>query len=116
MTTQFSLDLGLARKVSGLTQRDCALLLAIHQTTLSDYEIGKRRPNIRQICGLSLIYGKSFQSLFDTVLEEERIEMADRLRVLPDAPKHWLATVNRSKTLQKLEERLVEKLLKNGRA
>ena len=106
MSTQFSRDLSLARKVAGLTQRDCAHLLAIHQTTLSEYELGKRRPSLRHICGLSLIYGKSFQSLFDTILDEERTDMLDRLRVLPDAPKHWLASVNRGNTLQRLEARI----------
>ncbi len=106
MTNEFALDLKLARKKAGFTQRDCAHLLAVHPATLSDLENGKRPPRLAQLCELSLIYGRSFQSLFNEIIETAKHELSDRLQSLPDAPKDWISSVNREYSLDRLAERL----------
>ena len=72
MSTEFALDLRLARRKAGFTQRDCAHLLAIPTAILAQLESGKRLPSLVQICTLSVIYGRSFESLFGAILNEAR--------------------------------------------
>ncbi|MCB2052416.1 MAG: helix-turn-helix transcriptional regulator, partial [Novosphingobium sp.] len=64
MNTQLALDLRLARRKAGFTQDDAAHLLGVRAPRLSVLEQGRKRPNLVQICTLSLIYGRSFESLF----------------------------------------------------
>lgn len=110
MTTEFALDLRLARRKAGLIQRDCAHLLAIHPGTLSTLEHGGRLPTVNQICSLSLIYGRSFESLFAEIMGEARLNLLRRLDTLPKTARHCSATVNRQATLTRLYHRLQAEL------
>ncbi len=67
MITEFALDLRLARRKSGLSQKEVAYLLSIDQSTYSDFERGEKVPSLKQICQLSLIYGRSFHSYFERI-------------------------------------------------
>ena len=104
----FTLDLKVARKKAGLTQVDCAHLLAITPTLVSQIETGKRMPTVREICTLSLIYGRSFESLFAGIFKDARSDLRERLTTIPDAPKHWLARDNRQYQLNRLARQLLE--------
>lgn len=106
MSTEFGLDLRLARRKSGFTQCDIAQLINSHQSTIASLEKGKWLPTIRQICMLSLIYGRSFESLFAEVLTEVRIEMRQSLPSLPTVNVHSALSSNREASLKKLERRL----------
>jgi len=106
MTTNFALDLRVARKKSGLNQIDCAHLLDVHPSRISKLESGKRPPSVREICTLSLIYGKSFESLFGSVFESARQLLRDQLATMPKGSKHWLGRLNRNRTLNAIAERL----------
>lgn len=108
MSTQFAHDLRLARKKSGFTQGDIAHLLAAHQSIVSDFEQGKLRPGLDQIIELSLIYGRSFESFFATLMDECRARLTDRLKSLPEKEKHSAHTFNRPSSLQKLKRRLAD--------
>lgn len=108
MTTQFSLDLRLARRKAGYTQDDLSHLLSVQQSLISDLEHGKDRPSLEQIIDLSLIYGRSIESLFDMLMAERRGALADRLSDLPDLSNATVHTFNRDSSLQRLEERLTE--------
>ena len=106
MINEFTLDLKVARKRSGLTQIDCAHLLNIHPSLVSQTENGKRLPTVREICTLSLIYGRSFESLFAGIFADARDDIQERLASIPDAPKHWLGRHNRQHTLDRLADLL----------
>ena len=106
MINEFTLDLKVARKRSGLTQIDCAHLLSIHPSLISQTENGKRMPTIREICTLSLVYGRSFESLFAGIFADARGDLQERLATMPEAPKHWLGRHNRQHTLGRLADRL----------
>lgn len=106
MSTQFALDLRLARKKAGYTQGDVAHLLSVHQSAISDLERGQIRPTLEQIIELSLIYGRSFERLFGEVMEEAKTQLRNRLQSLPDRT-HYAHTVNRSRSLHRLKARLV---------
>jgi transcriptional regulator with XRE-family HTH domain len=106
MSNEFALDLKVARRKSGLTQSDCAHLLDIHPSKVSLLESGKTLPSIKDICALSLIYGRSFESLFSSIVAGANRQLRDRLRTMPDAPKRWLGSFNRRTTLNGIADRL----------
>ncbi len=106
MSQTFALDLKVARRNSGLTQRDCAHLLDVHNTKISLLEQGKVLPSILEICTLSLLYGRSFESLFGSMMEDAHSVLRDRLATLPDVSNKWLGRFIRRNTLNKLAARL----------
>lgn len=109
MSNKFALDLKVARKKSGLTQADLAHLLGASRGKVSHLERGTTVPTVRDICTLSMVYGKSFESLFAPVFEEIAQKLNDRLSSLPDAPKGWLGRFNRKNTLSKLATQIGER-------
>lgn len=107
MSTKFALDLKVARRKSGLTQQDCAHLLDVNQARVSKLEAGHRLPSVQEICTLSLIYGKSFESLFGSVFEDARRRVRTQLDTMPECPRRW-SRFNRNHTLNAISERLEE--------
>lgn len=106
MTYSFALDLKVARKKSGLTQQDCAHLLGVHKSKISLFEQGKALPSVTEICALSILYGRSFESLFGAVMEEAQSSLKDRLSTLPVISNRWLGRFIRQNTLNRLAARL----------
>jgi len=106
MSTQFGLDLRLARRKSGFTQSDVAQLIDSHQSTIAALENGKWLPTIEQICLFSLIFGRSFESLFAEVLEEGRVRLHRNLPRLAATQDGQAMASNRNASLQKLERGL----------
>uniref|UniRef100_UPI0035323876 helix-turn-helix transcriptional regulator n=1 Tax=Pararhizobium sp. IMCC3301 TaxID=3067904 RepID=UPI0035323876 len=106
MNAQFALDLKVARRKSGLTQQDCAHLLDVNPSRISRLESGRSTPSVQEICTLSLIYGRSFESLFASMFERARKLVHQQLSSLPDCPKAWLGRFNRNHTLNSLPSRL----------
>ena len=106
MYKSFPLDLKVARRKSGLTQADCAHLLDVHPSKISHLECGAPDPTLRDICGLSLIYGKSFESLFADLHAELRGLMRQQLTTMPAARGNWIGRFNRADTLDRLARQL----------
>ena len=106
MKQTFALDLKVLRRKSGLTQRDCAHLLAVHPSKISLFESGRAIPNIRDIAALAIVYGKSFEQLFEQFIIETHKQVYERVRSMPAAPKRWLGSFNRRTTLNTLADRL----------
>lgn len=106
MTKQFALDLKVARKNSGLSQGDCAHLLDTKQPRVSDLESGRAVPTVMEICTLSYIYGRSFDSLFADVFQTLRQALSERLGTLPDCAADEARRFNRQNTLSSLADRL----------
>lgn len=108
MSTQFALDLRLARRKAGYTQGDVAHLLSVHQSLVSDLEHGKARPSLEQIISLSLVYGRSFESFFAAMMAERQAHLKRQLAKLPELAKKTAHTFNRASSLAKLKRRLAE--------
>jgi transcriptional regulator with XRE-family HTH domain len=108
MSTQFALDLRLARRKSGLTQCDVAHLTGSDQATIAKLENGKRMPSVPQVCLFSLIFGKSFESLFAEQLNEAGQQLQANLPGLPANGPVTPATFNRESSLKRLERRLAD--------
>ncbi len=108
MRTQFSADLRLARRKAGYTQADIAALICDHQSMVSALENGSQRPDLEQIISLSLIYGRSFESLFAEVMEDCSRKLKRRLKHLPSNVRDTAHTFNRQSSLKALHERLTK--------
>ena len=106
MSTQFGLDLRLARRKSGFTQSDVAQLIESHQSTIAALENGKWLPTIEQICLFSLIFDRSFESLFAKLLEEGRARLRRNLPSLAETQNGQAMASSRDASLQKLERGL----------
>ncbi len=71
-------------------------------------EAGTRTPSIHEICTLSLIYGRSFESLFSGIFREVRKRLNMRLPSLPVASGPVALRLNRQNTIKQLSRRLSE--------
>src|SRR5680860_649952 len=103
MSTQFAFDLRLARRKAGYTQKDIAHLLSSHQSLVSDFEHGRKQPNLEQIVELSLIYGRSFESFFAALMDTCQRQLQKRLERLPTRCKPTAETFNRTGSLKHLK-------------
>ena len=117
MTTQFSLELRVARKNAGLTQYDVAHLLSTKQSNISRFEKGTRMPNQEQLIKLSLIYGRSFENLYAQMVHDARRALLAQLETLPyERSGRTNRTFNRPETLERLRDRLVAEVSDHGLA
>ena len=108
MIQEFTLDLRAARRNSGLRQVDCAHLMGVNKTKISNLENGRQRPSVRDICTLSMIYGRSFESLFAGIFDEVKADVFCHLSDLPEPQSHYGPATNRKRTLDGLRARLEE--------
>ena len=106
MINDFALELRVARKKAGFSQADCAHFLDVHQSEISRYESGARVPPLPTICRLSIIYGRSFETLFASMYHEGRRALRERLKSMPQSPARWLGNFNRDNSLRSLSHRL----------
>ena len=106
MSSEFALDLRLARRKAGYTQRDIAHLLSVGQSRISDFEFGRKVPSLTQIVTLSVIYGRSFESLFAAIMRNARRDVQKRLMSLPKEAREYVGTKNRASSIKRLRDRL----------
>lgn len=106
MSSDFALDLRVARRQAGFTQEDVARLLGVTQSHVSDLEHGRVLPTLQQICSLSLIFGRSFESLFSELMRDARRTIGSRLAGLPQVVRSYVGTFNRESSLKRIERRL----------
>ena len=65
-------------------------------------------PTLGQVVTLSLIYGRSFESLFSQVMRDARQALKERLASLPDNVRTYVGTFNRASSLKRLHQRLAD--------
>ena len=106
MSSDFALDLRVARRQAGFTQDDVARLLGVTQSQISDLEHGRVLPTLQQICSLSLIFGRSFESLFSELMQSARRAISGRLPSISAAVRSYVGTFNREASLKRMERRL----------
>jgi len=93
------------RKRSALTQRDVATLIGVHEgSTVARYETSLRRPGLREIIALCLIFQSSPCELFGRVCEELKRELASKAKVLLSHKIHLVskASEHRRKVLERI--------------
>lgn len=104
MTTQFAFDLRLARRRSGLTQSDCAHLLGMQQSRVSELENGASPPTAAELCGLAILLNRQFDGYFAAELEALKPALELRLKSLPKLKRASVANFNRHLTLRRLRK------------
>lgn len=82
MGTKLALDLKVARRRSGLSQQDVAILLSVDRTLISKFERGHRMPSGEQVAVLSLVYGLPAPELYRAALPELRSQLKERVAAL----------------------------------
>ena len=114
MSTEFALDLRLARRKAGFTQRDIAHLLGAREALVCEMEQGRKRPTLEQIVTLSLIYGRSFESLLAELMKSARDQLRKRILRMPTGVRSYVGTFNRDASIERLAQRLADDEAKYG--
>ena len=108
MSTEFALDLRLARRKAGFTQRDIAHLLGAHEALVCEMEKGRQQPTLEQIVTLSLIYDRPFESLFADLMKTARAKIQRRIVRMPTGVRSYVGTFNRDASIDRLARRLAK--------
>lgn len=116
MTTQFAFDLRLSRRKAGLTQGDCAHLLGIQQSRMSDFERGRQMPSLEELCGLAIILDRNFDALFAEEMKQARAALKARVISVPKNRRLNATTFNRVRTIHRLKRNLKAKRPQHGSA
>ncbi len=95
-----------ARRQAGLSQADCAHLLGVSRSHISRLETGKAVPDVADLCGVALLFGRPMEGLSGSLFQDKASEMRVRLFDLPEPRKQWLGHFNRDQTLRRLGERI----------
>jgi len=106
MNNTFASDLKNARLEAGLTQEDCAHLLGVSASRISSFENGHTIPSLRDICAFSILFGRSFESLFNDIFDEVKAHMNASFETMPEGPELRDGNFERQNSLNRLYERL----------
>ena len=107
MFTQFAHDLCAARRKAGLSFRDITTLLDLGDKDLTDLEKGQRLPTLLETCKVSLIYNRSFDSLYLAVRKTAKQDLFQQMPSLESRTKHKASNFNRDNTLKRLHAQLI---------
>ena len=106
MKEYLKVDLRIARQHSGLKGTDVATLLGIGRARLSKLQNGFARPRVKEVIGLSLIYGKPLDELFQLSSSRLTDKLQDRLASIDHSERDTPLRQARSATLASLADRL----------
>ena len=106
MIYEYSLDLKVARRKSGLSQADCAHLLGVDPSRLSKLEGGKSTPSIYELSLLCFVFDTPSSTVYDRILASLALALGERLTSMPKCPENWPDQYNRRSTLNTLAEKL----------
>ena len=101
MYKQFAQDLCIARRKAGLTQSDVAHLMDANTKLVGAFEKGAKLPDLAQLCELSLIYGRSFETLFAELMEHGKAKLHRQLPSQPALKQESHYSFNRDKTVSR---------------
>lgn len=116
MSTEFALDLKVARRKAGYTQNDLAHLLGSNQAHISELERGHILPTLEQIVTLSIIYGRSFEGLYANLLAKAREQLRMHIVGMPIGGRNYVGTFNRDRSIERLARRLAGEDKQDGEA
>lgn len=81
MTNQLNSKLKMMRKRKGFTQQQLADKLGVTRSTISNYEIGRRRPSVSEIIKLTEIFGVNLDFL-GVVTKDEVFDLLCRAKTV----------------------------------
>jgi transcriptional regulator with XRE-family HTH domain len=104
MFEEFLYDLRSARRISGLSQKDCGHLTGTSLHQISNIERGVRLPTLQETLALSVLYGRNFESLFGPLMRDVRKSILQKIETLPHSEAD---DMRRHRTIERLSERLL---------
>ena len=107
MDTNYALELKVARRRSGLSQKDVAHLLGISRVRVSKLECGIAKPSPDELTTFSLIYCQSFLTLSGAVMPIIMKTLKERLETFPNRDGYAAGTSPKANTLNGLTRRLL---------
>ena len=106
MNEIFLHDLRCARRKAGLTQNEVGHLSCGSASKYARIESGRRLPTHVEALSLSLVFGRSFESLHAGLMTEAKQPLSQQLSSLPAPMRTSVPLLNRQNTLNALAERL----------
>lgn len=107
MFDEFTFELRNARRKSGLTQADCGHLVNVSVYRISKLESGKTAPSLREVLALSVLYGRTFECLYGSMMQDIRHTLMAKIETLPDGPAKGSDAERRGRMLENLWQRLL---------
>lgn len=107
MFTQFAHDLCAARRKAGLSARDLSTLLEISDAEVTELEAGKRLPSLLETCKVSLIYNRSFASLYEAIRKTAKRELFQQMPSLLSSAGDDATKFNRDNSFSRLHGQLI---------
>lgn len=107
MHTQFAHDLCAARHKAGLSIKDISTLLELSYDEIGNLEGGNRPPSLLELCKLSLVYNRSFESLYGEIRKTAKKELFQQMPSLPSDGGDKASSYNRENTLKRLHGQLI---------
>ena len=114
MLSDLSCLLRQARRGKGYTQQDCARSIGVSQARYSDYERGLKMPTVQHLCTLSVLLGKTFESVYAELMRDAKSTLRKNIRKLPTQVRSYVHTFNRNRNLERLQRNLDEDADKDG--
>ncbi len=111
MHTQFAQDLCVARRKAGLSTKDIAMLLELSTNDIADLERGNRPPSLLELCKISLVYNRSFESLYGEIRKTAKKELFQQMPSLSSEGGDKASSFNRENTLKRLHGQLIDDLM-----
>ncbi|NOX39918.1 MAG: hypothetical protein GXP05_05230 [Alphaproteobacteria bacterium] len=68
--------------------------------------LGQAIPDLREICAFSILFGRSFESLFNDIFDEVKAHMSASFETMPEGPEIRGGNFERQSSLNRLYERL----------
>ena len=107
METNYALELKVARRRSGLSQKDIAHLLGISRVRVSKLECNLAVPTPDELTTFGLIYSRDFLTLGGPVLPVLCRTLRERLNTFPNRDDYVRGGISaKATTLQKLSNQL----------
>lgn len=83
MSNKIAKKIRILRKTRGLTQQQLADLMGVQRATISNYEIGRRSPHIKELARLAEILGVNLE--YFGVCNDDLADLVAKARVVFDA-------------------------------
>lgn len=74
---------------------------------IAEMEAGKRPPSLLEICKISLVYNRSFESLYREIRRTAKRQLFQQMPSLPSETKDKASRFNRENTLKRLHGQLI---------
>jgi len=88
-------------------------LLELSDEEVAALESGERLPSLLETCKLSLVYNRSFESLYGAIRKTAKQELFEQMPSLPSETSNKASSFNRDNSFKRLHGQLIGDLTGN---